>query len=51
MSFASVCQVCESAEARYTCDRCGAAVCEQHYEPRLGFCLDCAAQVRGGGDR
>jgi hypothetical protein len=49
MSFAGVCQVCESAEARYTCDQCGAAVCETHYDARYGLCTRCAAQVRRSG--
>jgi len=42
MSSTGVCQICEAAEGKYTCDRCGAFVCEDHYDPDEHACLDCA---------
>lgn len=57
MSVTGLCQICESAEARFACDRCGAVVCDAHYDPQLGYCQECAAEARrssggnGGRDR
>ncbi len=42
MSVSGLCQICESREANDTCDRCGRAVCSQHYDEAFGLCLDCA---------
>ena len=42
MSTAGLCQICESAPATQTCDRCGTLACQTHFEARLGLCLDCA---------
>ncbi|MFB6113114.1 MAG: hypothetical protein ABEJ58_03295 [Halodesulfurarchaeum sp.] len=42
MSVAGLCQVCESAEARFSCTRCGQLVCEEHFDQELGLCLECA---------
>jgi len=47
MSVTGLCQRCES-EARFSCDRCGALVCQAHYDPSTGYCTDCAGEVRGG---
>ena len=54
MSVQGLCQVCESAPARFACERCGALVCTDHYDHELGMCTSCAATVdrrpgRGGG--
>lgn len=46
MGVTGVCQICESAEARHACERCGMLVCADHYDPELGFCADCAARIR-----
>jgi DNA-directed RNA polymerase subunit RPC12/RpoP len=46
MSVAGLCGVCERAEAKYVCDRCGTPVCEDHHDHELGLCSKCAAQVR-----
>ncbi|WP_201289548.1 hypothetical protein [Halobaculum saliterrae] len=45
MSVTGLCQVCESAAANVSCDRCGAAVCRDHYDADTGFCADCAANA------
>ncbi|QLC32936.1 hypothetical protein EFA46_001485 [Halarchaeum sp. CBA1220] len=46
MSVTGLCQLCESAEARSACDRCGAVVCREHYDAELGVCTECAAEQR-----
>lgn len=50
MSVASLCDVCERAQAVDFCDRCGAGVCRRHADRDSGLCTDCAAEV-GGGQR
>lgn len=49
MSVSGLCQVCESAEARFNCDRCGRLVCSDHFDRGTGFCLECARES-GLGD-
>jgi hypothetical protein len=54
MSVQGLCQVCESAQAKHTCDRCGAMVCDDHWDRELGYCSECAAEyrrARGDADR
>ncbi|MFW5918129.1 MAG: hypothetical protein ACOCR0_01475 [Haloferacaceae archaeon] len=46
MSFIGVCQICESAEGRHSCDRCGSLACEVHYDEDLGVCTQCASAIR-----
>jgi hypothetical protein len=41
MSVTSICQVCESATANYTCGSCGATVCADHYDQEKGLCSLC----------
>jgi hypothetical protein len=48
MSVSGLCQVCESAEAEFQCESCGALVCRSHYDRGAGLCVDCA---RSGGGR
>ncbi|MFB6073337.1 MAG: hypothetical protein ABEJ88_10285 [Halobacterium sp.] len=48
MSVSGLCSICENAQARFTCDRCGAVVCQAHYDADTGFCTECAAEVRRG---
>ncbi|GAA0286303.1 hypothetical protein GCM10009000_121830 [Halobacterium noricense] len=48
MSVTGLCQICESEQAQFSCDRCGALVCQAHYDPSTGYCTECAAEVRGG---
>ncbi|WP_135663840.1 zinc finger HIT domain-containing protein [Halorhabdus rudnickae] len=48
MSATGLCAVCGEGNAEYTCDRCGSLVCERHYEPSLGYCVECAGEVGGG---
>jgi len=45
MSVTGLCQMCESARAQFSCDRCGATVCEDHYDAANGFCAECAAAL------
>ncbi|WP_459881616.1 zinc finger HIT domain-containing protein [Halorubrum gandharaense] len=42
MSVEGLCDVCEAAEGRYTCDRCGAFVCPKHWDADAHVCLECA---------
>ena len=42
MSVGGLCEVCENRAGKHTCDRCGAFVCSNHWEPAVGACLDCA---------
>jgi hypothetical protein len=49
MSVADVCQVCEAAPARHTCDQCGSLVCDDHYERSHGLCVQCAARAGSQG--
>lgn len=48
MSITGVCQLCDSTGAQFGCDRCGAVVCQAHYDSQTGFCTECASEVRGG---
>jgi hypothetical protein len=43
MSITGLCQVCEAATATRTCDRCGRAVCDDHWNETTRACADCAA--------
>lgn len=48
MSVAGLCGMCERAQATYVCDRCGAPVCDTHYDTSVGVCTDCASEVKSG---
>jgi len=48
MSVSGLCSVCGSGQAQFTCDRCGAVVCQEHYDAATGFCAECATEVRRG---
>ena len=52
VSTTTLCQVCGAAPATHACERCGAAVCDDHYAADLGLCTVCAADVGeyGGAD-
>lgn len=50
MSVSGLCQICESAEARDTCERCGRVVCAQHYDEAFGLCLECSEGADTGSD-
>ncbi|MFC6726375.1 hypothetical protein ACFQE1_18805 [Halobium palmae] len=50
MSFSGVCQICESAEADYACQECGAFVCDAHFDRRSRSCVDCSPSPREGGN-
>jgi hypothetical protein len=47
MSVTGVCYVCTSA-AHATCDSCGGAVCDEHYDAASGFCVRCAEGTEYG---
>ncbi|MFB6297506.1 MAG: hypothetical protein ABEH56_03185 [Salinirussus sp.] len=47
MSVSGSCEICGHGEIEATCDRCGRLVCERHVDEKLGFCVECAAQVGG----
>jgi hypothetical protein len=46
MSVTGLCQICATAEAEESCQRCGKLVCERHYENSVEQCAECTA---GGG--
>lgn len=46
VSITGLCEVCESAEAVDSCERCGALVCRAHLDEELGYCADCARRMR-----
>lgn len=45
MSVTGLCDVCGRENIDHTCDRCGSLVCEKHYEPSVGYCVECAGEV------
>ena len=47
MSVTGLCTVCGREGVEHTCDRCGSLVCDRHYEPSVGFCVECAGEVGG----
>ncbi|WP_439027091.1 hypothetical protein [Haloarchaeobius sp. DT45] len=49
MSVAGLCQICEEARARQHCNRCGAMVCQNHFDREHGMCLDCTRRADPGG--
>jgi hypothetical protein len=50
MSVSGLCEICESREAEYSCDRCGALVCEQHFARPRGLCGNCARALGEDGN-
>lgn len=38
------CDLCGKKVAAHTCQNCGASVCEDHYNPRLGMCTNCPSR-------
>ncbi|MDZ7701458.1 MAG: hypothetical protein U5J98_04975 [Halobacteriales archaeon] len=47
MSVSGLCQLCQSAPAKFRCGSCGALVCDDHYVPGVGRCTDCAGPDGG----
>lgn len=47
MSVAGLCAICERKEARFSCNRCGSVVCEDHYVERRGICSTCGSDMEG----
>lgn len=50
MSLAELCDICESRQATRTCTRCGASVCDRHYDEKAGLCADCEGSLTGRED-
>jgi hypothetical protein len=46
MSVAGLCQVCEAAQARHACPRCGRAVCDDHWDDAASACSVCVQGQR-----
>jgi len=49
MSVSSPCEICQTADVRHTCDRCGQLVCDRHFDDDTGLCVECVADVGRGG--
>lgn len=45
MSVSSLCDICQRRDVEHTCDRCGKLVCDEHFDPTVGYCVECAAEV------
>jgi hypothetical protein len=50
MSVAELCQICEAAEARHTCEACGRQVCDDHFDREERVCVACARGDSGVDD-
>jgi len=50
MSVAGFCEICQDPDVEHTCDRCGNLVCSEHFDTTIGYCVECAAELGGGGD-
>jgi hypothetical protein len=50
MSVSGLCQICHAAEADTRCDRCGTMVCVEHLDEPVGVCVECVAELPGGGE-
>lgn len=46
MSVTGLCDVCAEGHAEFACERCGRLVCDEHYDPEMGFCERCAGESR-----
>jgi ribosomal protein L37AE/L43A len=51
MSVSTLCEVCESRTADYSCSHCGQMVCERHFDTDSGYCVDCESRFGGGSDQ
>jgi hypothetical protein len=45
VSVSGTCQICEQRSADHQCERCGALVCDRHYDAAHGLCSECAAET------
>jgi hypothetical protein len=50
MSVSSPCEICHTADVNHTCNRCAQLVCSEHYDEDSGLCVECVAEVGGGGE-
>ncbi|MEM5798014.1 MAG: orotate phosphoribosyltransferase [Candidatus Aenigmatarchaeota archaeon] len=47
MQKSAVCSICGAVvRMPYTCNFCGAVVCQGCYRPEVGLCARCAAKMR-----
>lgn len=51
MSVTGLCQICEAAEAKHDCNRCGKLVCNDHWDRESSLCVECVAETGGGRER
>lgn len=42
-----LCEICGARQAKYVCQRCGALVCEHHFEWTEGLCSNCLKEAIG----
>lgn len=49
MSVSGPCDICTTGTVEASCDRCGQLVCGRHYDESTGFCVECTAELGGGG--
>lgn len=47
MSVSGTCQICGEREVSEDCDRCGRLVCVTHFDESIGYCTECATEIRG----
>lgn len=45
MSVSGPCTLCTTNDVVDSCDRCGALVCDDHYDSRTGWCTECANEL------
>lgn len=49
MSVSSPCEICGQPAVEFSCTRCAALVCDEHYDRETGLCAECRSDV-GGSD-
>lgn len=50
MSASSPCEICGTPDVEFSCTRCASLVCDDHYVPESGLCVECQSEVGGSGD-
>lgn len=45
MEVKALCDYCKKPSFVYTCHICGARVCSEHFNSRLGLCFKCASKM------
>lgn len=49
MSVSGICEICGTRDVHHTCSRCAQLVCNEDFDEETGLCVECLAQVGGGG--